>query len=95
MQRFTFDWLKRIILRPGLGSLRREHEHRIRLASLNYISNIVSQSLELRQILNSSIDSIIEIMNADAVLIFLLNKEVGELVLHAHRGVSDSFVSSD
>jgi PAS domain S-box-containing protein len=77
-----------------LGSLRREHEHRIRLASLNYISNIVSQSLELRQILNSSIDSIIEIMNADAVLIFLLNKEVGELVLHAHRGVSDSFVSS-
>jgi PAS domain S-box-containing protein len=33
-------------------------------------------------------------MNADAVLIFLLNKEVDELVLHAHRGVSDSFVSS-
>ncbi len=78
----------------GLGSLRREREHRIRLAALNYISNVVSQSLELKQILNSSIDSIIEIMNVDAVLIFLLNQEVGELVLHAHRGVSDSFVRS-
>jgi len=93
VQRFTFKWLKRIMLRLGFGSLRREHEHRIRRASLNYISNIVSQSLELKQILNYSIDSIIEIMNADAVLIFLLNKEVGELVLQAHRGVSDSFVS--
>jgi len=78
----------------GLGSLRREREHRIRLAALNYISNVVSQSLELKQILNSSIDSIIEIMKVDAVLIFLLNREVGELVIHAHRGVSDSFVRS-
>ncbi|MGB8706395.1 MAG: PAS domain S-box protein [Dehalococcoidia bacterium] len=78
----------------GLGSLRREREHRIRLAALNYISNVVSQSLELKQILNSSIDSIIEIMNVDAVLIFLLNQELGELVLHDHKGVSDSFVRS-
>ncbi len=93
MQLFTFEWLKKIILRTGMGSLRREREHRIRLASLNYISNVVSQSLELKQILNSSIDSIIEIMDADAALIFLLNQEAGELVLHAHRGVSDSFVN--
>ena len=92
MQRFTFDWLKRIILRPGSGSVGRERERRIRLANLNYISNVVSQSLELKQVLNSSIDSIIEIMDADAALIYLLNQEVGELVLYAYRGVSDSFV---
>jgi len=78
----------------GLGSLRREREHRIRLAALNYISNVVSQSLELDQILNSSIDSIMEVMNVDAVLIFLIDGEAGELVLNAHRGVSDTFVSS-
>ncbi|MCJ7828318.1 MAG: PAS domain S-box protein, partial [Dehalococcoidia bacterium] len=78
----------------GLGSLRREREHRIRLAALNYISNVVSQSLELDQILNSSIDSIIEIMNVDVVLIFRIDGEAGELVLNAHRGVSDTFVSS-
>jgi len=92
VQRFTFDWLKRIILRPGSGSVGRERERRIRLANLNYISNVVSQSLELKQVLNSSIDSIIEIMDADAALIYLLNQEVGELVLYAYRGVSDSFV---
>jgi PAS domain S-box-containing protein len=78
----------------GLGSLRREREHRIRLAALNYISNVVSQSLELDQILNSSIDSIMEVMNVDVVLIFLIDGEAGELVLNAHRGVSDTFVSS-
>jgi len=92
VQRFTFDWLKRIILRPGSGSVGRERERRIWLANLNYISNVVSQSLELKQVLNSSIDSIIEIMDADAALIYLLNQEVGELVLYAYRGVSDSFV---
>jgi PAS domain S-box-containing protein len=74
--------------------VRQERQRRIRLRDLSYISNIVSQSLELKQILNSSIDSIIEILNADAALIFLLDQEVGELVLQEHRGVSDSFVRS-
>jgi PAS domain S-box-containing protein len=69
-------------------------EHRAHLASLKYISHVVSQSLDLKQILISSIDGIIEIMNADAALIFLLNQEAGELVLQAQRGVSDSFVNS-
>jgi len=77
-----------------LASLRRGREHRIWLASLKYISSVLSQSLELKQILNSSIDGIIEILNVDAALIFLLNQEAGELVLHAHRGVSDEFVRS-
>jgi PAS domain S-box-containing protein len=90
--RFTFNWLKRILPRPGFGSLRQEREHRIWLASLKYISNVVLQSLELKQTLNSSINSIIEIMNADAALIFLLDQEVGELVLHAQRGFSGAFV---
>ena len=78
----------------GFGALRGEREHRVRLAAINYISSVVSQSLELKQILNSSIDSIIDVMNVDVVLIFLLDNEAGELALHAHRGVSDSFVHS-
>jgi PAS domain S-box-containing protein len=94
VHRFTFDRFKKTMITPGLGSLRRESEHHTRLASLNYISNVVSQSLELGQILDSSIDSIIEIMNVDAALIFLLNKEDSELVLYARRGVSDSFAGS-
>jgi PAS domain S-box-containing protein len=80
--------------RPAPGSMGRERQNRIWLASLKYISNVVSQSLELEQLLSSSINSIIEIMKADAALIFLLNREVGELILHAHRGFSDDFVKS-
>jgi len=78
----------------GFESLRREREHRVRLAALNHISSVISQSLELEQILNSSIDSIIDVMDVDVVLIFLIDEEAGELALHAHRGVSDSFVQS-
>jgi PAS domain S-box-containing protein len=92
VQSFIFDRLKKIILGTALGSLGRKREHHIWLASLKYISDVVSQSFELKQILNSSIDSIIEIIKADAALIFLLNQEAGELVLHAHRGVSDAFI---
>jgi PAS domain S-box-containing protein len=54
---------------------------------------VVSQSLELKQILNSSIDSIVDVMSVDIVLIFLLDSQAGELVLCARRGVSDSFAS--
>ncbi len=78
----------------GFESLRREREHRVRLAALNHISSVVSQSLELKHILNSSIASIMDVMNVDVVLIFLIDEEAGELALHAHRGVSDSFVQS-
>jgi PAS domain S-box-containing protein len=92
--RFTFDRLKNILRAFRLRPLKRQREHRIWLASLKYISNVVSQTLELKEILNSSSDSIIEIMKADAVLIFLLNRGAGELVLQAHRGVSESFVSN-
>ena len=78
----------------GVELLRREREHRVRLAALDHISGVVSQSLKLNQILNSSIDSIMEVMDIDAVLIFLLDERGGELTLHAHRGVSNAFVQS-
>jgi PAS domain S-box-containing protein len=78
----------------GFEALRREREHRLQLAALNHISSVVSQSLELKQILNSSIASIVDMMDVDVVLIFLIDEEVGELVLRAHRGVTASFAQS-
>jgi PAS domain S-box-containing protein len=78
----------------GFESLRREREHHVRLAALNHISSVVSQSLELKHILNSSIASIMDVVNVDVVLIFLIDEEAGELALHAYRGISDSFVQS-
>jgi PAS domain S-box-containing protein len=77
----------------GFAALGRQHEQRVYLSALNYISGVVSQSLELKQILNSSIDSIVDVMNVDVVLIFLLDDQANELILSASRGVSSSFVS--
>ena len=71
-----------------------QSEHRIRLAVLNHISSVISQSLDLKQILSSSIDSIVDVMNVDIVLIFLLDEQYGDLALNAHRGVSDSFIQN-
>jgi len=77
----------------GVGWFRKEYQQRARLVALNYISNVVSQSLELEEILESSINSILEVMDVDAVMIFLLDKETRELRLRAHRGVSSAFVA--
>ena len=58
-----------------------------RLAALNQISGTVSQSLELSQVLVSAIDSVVEVMQVDLALIFLLDEEARELSLVAHRGI--------
>jgi PAS domain S-box-containing protein len=73
------------------GLLRKERERRIQLAALNQISNAVSLSLELRQVLQTSIDNVIDVMKVDAALIFLLDEEAAKLTLTAHRGVSEQF----
>ena len=78
----------------SFGALRKEREHRIQLAALNQTSSVVSESLELSQILKGSVDNIIDVMNVDAALIFLLDEEAGELTLAAHKGVSAEFVQS-
>ena len=73
-------------------SLRKERERRLQLAALNQTSSVVSQSLELGQVLNSSIDSVIGMMKVDAALVFLADEQAGELALTAHQGVSQQFV---
>ncbi len=57
-----------------------------RLATLNQISDIVSQSLELSQILNRAIEGVISSMRVDAAWIFILNRDSTELLLATHRG---------
>ncbi len=60
-----------------------------RLVTINQISNTISQSLELSQILDNAINSVIGLMQVDAAWIYLLNQENNELVLAAHRGYSE------
>ncbi|MFC1985840.1 PAS domain S-box protein [Chloroflexota bacterium] len=80
------------VLAVNFNALRKERERRTYLAALNQTSSVVSQSLELNQILNSSIENVMSVMMVDAVLVFLLDEETGKLILTAHQGISGEFV---
>jgi len=62
-----------------------------RLATLNAVSNMLSRSFELEEVLHSALDMVGEVMEAEVALIFLLDEEAGELRLIAYEGVSDKF----
>jgi PAS domain S-box-containing protein len=64
-----------------------------RLSALNEISAIVSQSLELEDILSVVVDKVKQVMGLDIVLIFLLDEDKQELKLITHREVSEDFVA--
>jgi PAS domain S-box-containing protein len=64
-------------------------ENEKRLASLNRISDTVSESLELETVLNNAIDNVVDVMQADVAWIFLLDEASGELSLAAHRGSAE------
>jgi len=67
-------------------------ENEERLAALHQISSTVSQSLELSQVLSGAIGNVVDVMQVEIALVFLLDEEAGELTLAAHRGVSARFV---
>jgi len=63
-----------------------------RLATLNAISMTVSSSLDLNEVLNSTIDKILEVLEADSVRVYLLDRKREMLNLAAHKGLSDKFI---
>ncbi len=100
---FSFESLRRERdYRTQLEETRKELESSIitiredekRLATLNQIASTVSESLELDEILNSSIDKVVDIMGVDLALIFLLNEEIGKLELSVYRGMSAEFAQA-
>jgi two-component system NtrC family sensor kinase len=60
-----------------------------RLYALNDISVIISQSLELKDVLNAAADNVQQLMDMTVVLIFLLDTDKRELELVTHRGISE------
>jgi len=75
-------------------SLHKERVRRIYLAAINQMSSVLSQSLELNQVLSNAINNVIDVMHVEIALVFLLEEEAGELALAAHQGVSEGFVRS-
>ncbi len=64
-----------------------------RLVALNETAAIISQSLELPDVLESAINCVVDVMGIEMVRIYVLDGDNKELELAAHRGVSDEFVS--
>jgi len=65
----------------------------IRLDALNAISKTVSSSLNLDEILSSTIDKILEVLENDSVRIYLLDDKQNTLKLVAHRGLSSALTT--
>ena len=63
------------------------------LAALNAIAAMVSQSLELDEVLNDVLDKMLQVMEVEAGGIYLLDEETGVLSVAAHRGFSPEFVA--
>jgi len=70
----------------------REDERR--LAALNQTASIVSQSLELPEVLNSAADCVLDVLGVEAVRIYILDEAAGELALAAARGLSEEYTRS-
>lgn len=65
----------------------------IRLAAFNSVSTTVSSSLDLEEVLNSTIDEILGILGTECVRIYLLDNDQKVLSLAAHKGLSPGFIS--
>lgn len=61
------------------------------LSILNAISQTVNESVDFDEILNKSLDKIVEMTNIQSVGIYLLEEKTSELVYVAHRGFSMAF----
>ena len=65
-----------------------------RLWALNEISAILSQSLELDEILNAAAREIKQVMSLEIVLIFLLDRDNNNLRVSAHLGIKNELVAA-
>lgn len=63
-----------------------------RLVALNAVASAVNQSLDLGVVLNSALDSALDVMGAEVGGILLLDEETRTLSYAVHRGVSEQFV---
>jgi len=61
------------------------------LSILNAISQTINESIDLDEILNKSLDKIVELTDIQSVGIYLLEEKTGELVYVAHKGFSMAF----
>jgi signal transduction histidine kinase/ActR/RegA family two-component response regulator len=78
------------------GESKKSEEEMMRLnqelSILNAISQTVNQSIDLDEILNKSVDKMMEMIDVHQASIYLLDEKKGELALVVHRGFSKKFL---
>jgi len=65
------------------------------LAALTSIAAQVNCTQDLDEILAGALQTTLEVIGEDSGEIFLLDEETGDLILHTHAGLSDSFVAAE
>jgi len=65
-----------------------------RLAALNQTAAMLSQSLQLREVLEKAVENVTRLMEVEIALIYLLDNRNG-LMLSAHQGVSAEFAEAN
>ena len=65
------------------------------LAAINEISTVVGQSLDLDVTLQTALESVVDVVKAEAAGISLINEEANELVLRAQLGWVHDFVKTN
>ena len=81
------DITKRILSKQQI------EDRNIWLDALNVISKTVSSSLNLKEMLSSTIDKILYVLKSDSVRIYLYDDKKKTLNLEAHKGLSAKFFS--
>lgn len=62
--------------------------------ALNEIASVVSQTLDLNEVLCSALDKVLQATCLEIGGIYLLDKQTGILSIHAQRGFSDDFTAA-
>jgi len=67
-------------------------ENERKLGALNQMAAILSESLQLDDVLSRAVRNVVDVTKVDVAMIALVDEEAGELVVSAHHGASQEFV---
>ena len=83
---------KQRLVAENLRLLEETRRRNRELSTLYTIDRAAAQSLDLAEILNDSVDKVLETLEVEAGGIFLLEPDGETMTLRVHRGLSDEFV---
>jgi PAS domain S-box-containing protein len=86
-----FDSFDKMVDDLKAGQAEREHRYRD-MAALHAIAAAITEPFNLSHLLATTLDRTVEVMNADAGMIYLLNEPAGVLEIAAHQGFSEAYV---